>query len=150
MEATGYLEKADDLALGYLDKYSIEPVSNLDVTTLFASGGLYSNIEDLYRWSQSLYGDQLLSQASRDQMFTPYANTREDVGSDSYGYACFLNKHNGRAVIYHGGSIAGFGSTFAYYPEEQVTMILLNNIDVAIVKVEVLGGMVSDKIFGED
>jgi len=150
MESTGYLEYANNLALGYLDRYTTEPVSNLDVTTLFASGGLYSNVEDLYRWSQALYGDQLLSQASRDQMFTPYAVTGDGEAYASYGYACFIHEHKGHPVIWHGGSIAGFSTTMIHHPAEQVTIILLSNIDVAIVKVEYLASLVSDKIFEDD
>jgi len=37
-----------------------------------------------------------------------------------------------------------------HHPAEQVTIILLSNIDVAIVKVEYLASLVSDKIFEDD
>jgi CubicO group peptidase (beta-lactamase class C family) len=150
MKATGYLEKTDNLALGFFDRYTTDPVSDWDVTNLFSSGGLYSTAEDIFLWSQALYGEQLLSPASIHQMFTPHELTRDGEGYDAYGYACFLNEYHGRKIIYHGGSIDGFTSLLAHHPEEQVTIILLSNLDVSIVKVEYLGSTITDKLFGEE
>ena len=150
MEATGYFENADDLALGYADRYTKEPVPAADVSNLFASGGLYSNVQDLYQWNQALNSEQLLPRAIIDQMFTPYADTGDSEEYDAYGYAWFLNEHKGHAVVYHGGSIDGFTSILAHHPDEEVTIILLSNTDREIVNMAYLGGTISDKIFGEE
>ena len=83
-------------------------------------------------------------------MFTPYGATTEGVGYDAYGYACFLNEYHWGKIIYHSGSIDGFTSILAHHPEDQVTIILLSNMDVQTVKVEYLASMVADKILGED
>ena len=39
--------------------------------TLFASGGIYSTAEDLYKWDKALYGNQLLSKVSKEILFSP-------------------------------------------------------------------------------
>ena len=150
MEATGYLDTPDRLAFGYLDRYTTDPVFGLDVTTLFSSGGLYATAEDIYLWSQALYGDRLLSPASREQMFTSHADTGEGEAYASYGYACFLHEYKGHPIIWHAGSIDGFASTLAHHPDEQVSIIILNNIDANITNVEYLASMVSDKILAEE
>ena len=37
-------------------------------------------VEDMYLWDQGLYGDTILSKASRDKMFTPFLVTTAMVG----------------------------------------------------------------------
>src|SRR5260370_7489447 len=38
----------------------------------YAAGAVYSTVEDLYRWDQALYGTAVLSEASKEKMFTPF------------------------------------------------------------------------------
>jgi CubicO group peptidase (beta-lactamase class C family) len=141
MESTGYFENADDLALGYLDRYTTEPVPTADVSALFASGGLYSTVEDLFQWNQAIFSERLLPRAIMDQMFTPHAVTGDGgEGYAAYGYAWFLLEHKGHAVVWHSGSIDGFTSILAHHPDEQVTIILLSNTDREIVHVAYWSG----------
>ena len=146
MEATGYIENTDGVVSGYLDRYTTEPVPIIDVSNLFASGGLYSTVEDLYRWDQSLYTEQLLPQALIDQMFAPHATTR-DSDEVKYGYAWLLLEDNGHAVKMHMGSIEGFTSLIARYPEMETTIILLSNQHNK--DVGYLGSTIARKVFGE-
>ena len=57
----------------------------VDMSQPHAAGGLYSTVEDLYRWDQALYTEQLVPQAARDAMFTAHHTfpAPEDGG---YGY----------------------------------------------------------------
>ena len=50
----------------------------LDMTQPYAAGSLYSTVEDLYKWDQALYTEKVLSEASKQRMFTP--------GLSDYGY----------------------------------------------------------------
>ena len=38
------------------------------------AGGMYSTVDDLYKWDQALYQDKILSSKSRELMFTSYHN----------------------------------------------------------------------------
>ena len=49
-----------------------------DPSILYAAGGLYSTVEDLFRWDQALYGDQLISKPLRDEMFASFAPVPPD------------------------------------------------------------------------
>lgn len=42
-----------------------------DMSIPFSAGALYSTVEDLYRWDQALYGEQLLPARLRDLLFKP-------------------------------------------------------------------------------
>jgi CubicO group peptidase (beta-lactamase class C family) len=63
MKNTGYDHNDGSLATGYTGFYDHwEKAEYIDMTIPYAAGGLYSTIEDLYRWDQVLYTEQLMSQ----------------------------------------------------------------------------------------
>ena len=91
------------------------------MTVPFAAGGLYSTTDDLWLWEQGLFGGKVLRPASLQKMTTPF---KDD-------YACGLMVHtvNGRKVIEHGGGIEGFNTELAYYPEDNLTVVVLSNLN---------------------
>lgn len=44
------------------------------------------------------------------------------------GYGFFVDSLNGRTYVRHSGGLLGFTSDFFYYPKDDVTVILLNNV----------------------
>lgn len=111
-------------AAGY-DKSSTGYVNTpyLDMSIPYASGSLYSTVEDLYRWDQALYTAQLLNDSSKDKMFTPFREhygygwniTKEAVGQDSL------------LVMAHAGGINGFLDIIVRIPSRKQLIVLLNN-----------------------
>ncbi len=95
----------------------------IDSSTLDAAGGLYSTVEDLYRWDQALYTEQLLPTILRDEMFTPDLN--------GYGYGWRISNHNGQRTVSHTGMINGFSNYIVRYPDEHLTIIMLSNLQSA-------------------
>jgi CubicO group peptidase (beta-lactamase class C family) len=93
----------------------------LDMTIPFAAGALYSTVEDLYLWDQSLYTEKLVKQKTLDAVFTPFKS--------NYGYGFAIEKRFGLRNITHGGAINGFTSFISRFPDERATIIVLNNID---------------------
>lgn len=109
------------MASGYVysDDLTNAPFSH--VSLLFAAAGLYSTTIDLLRWEQSLFGGKVLAPASLELMCTPNKNN----------YACGLWVHAsaGHKVIEHGGGIAGFNSLLSYYPDNDLTIAVLANVN---------------------
>jgi CubicO group peptidase (beta-lactamase class C family) len=97
----------------------------MDMTIPFAAGALYSTTEDLLRWDQALYTDTLVSQESREEMFTP------DKGG--YGYGWTIGRRFDRQAIAHGGGIYGFATELVRFPADRVTVIVLSNVEGASV-----------------
>lgn len=91
----------------------------LDMTQPYAAGSLYSTVDDLHRWDQALYGEKVLSTASKEKMFTP--------GLSNYGYGWVIRKANGVATIEHGGGINGFNTLLTRNPDSRRLIVLLNN-----------------------
>jgi CubicO group peptidase (beta-lactamase class C family) len=122
MSDSGFASDGDgEWAQGY-QSFSA-PAPALDPSTLYSAGGLFSTVEDLYRWDQALYTDQLLPMSLRDIMFKPSAQ--------EYGYGWKISRPGGRLQIGHAGLMDGFASYMARYPDDRVTIIVLSNMDSA-------------------
>lgn len=95
----------------------------IDMSIPYSAGGLYSTVEDLYRWDQALYTEKLLTRKSLAMMFTPFKG--------NYGYGWYIAEQDGHRFISHSGWLDGFAASFGRYPEDRVTVIILSNLDSA-------------------
>jgi CubicO group peptidase (beta-lactamase class C family) len=87
----------------------------------FSAGSLYSTTEDLFKWERGLFGGKVLSASSLQKMTTPF--------KDDYAFGLGVHTTSGHKVIDHGGGIEGFNTHLAYYPEDQLTVIVLANLN---------------------
>ena len=99
----------------------------LDMSNAYATAGMYSTVEDLYRWDQALYSNQLLSQESLETMYIP--NYAADGSGGEYGYGWQIGEFQGHRKVEHVGGINGFHTYLGRYLDDQVTIILLSNIE---------------------
>ncbi len=97
--------------------------SYMDMSVPYAAGSLYSTIGDLLIWDQALYTEQLVSQKSLDEIFTP--------SKWNYGYGWGIGKKFDHRSISHGGGIYGFATDISRYPDDRVTVVVLSNIQAA-------------------
>ncbi len=125
MDNTGYDLSAPLLprrAHGYAwGPQGLENASYADMSTPFSAGAMYSTTHDLLTWENALFGGKVLSAASLKKMTAPY--------KAGYGYGLFIYAEDGRAAIEHGGNINGFNSDMAHYPDDDVNIIVLDNIE---------------------
>jgi D-alanyl-D-alanine carboxypeptidase len=87
----------------------------------YGTGALRSTADDLLAWDQALYAAKPLRQASIDAMFTDYGH--------GYGFGSFVEMRHGHRLWDHGGNLTGFCSAFERYPDDAVTVIVLNNVE---------------------
>jgi CubicO group peptidase (beta-lactamase class C family) len=90
-----------------------------DMSIPIGGGNLYSTVEDLFLWDQALYTDKILTAPSRKKMFRAVKG--------GYGYGWRIQTHLERRRISHGGSINGFTSFYARYPEDKALVVVLSN-----------------------
>lgn len=98
----------------------------------FSAGVLLSTVRDLSRFGASLHTDQLLTGASRQQMWTPHLSQAQNELKNYFamGYGWFLVEPPGkRPFIGHNGGMVGFASSLTHFVEEKVTAVALYNID---------------------
>jgi CubicO group peptidase (beta-lactamase class C family) len=99
----------------------------LDMSNAYATAGMYSTVEDLFLWDQALYSNQLLNQSSLESMYTP--NYAADGSGGEYGYGWQIGEFQGHRKVEHVGGINGFHTYLGRYLDDQVTIILLSNIE---------------------
>jgi len=89
--------------------------------------GIYSNVEDLFRFDQALYDEFLLKQESIEESIqfegrdasNPYQN---------YGLGWRLTQlSTGKKIVFHTGQWNGFSSLILRVPEDRHTIIFLGN-----------------------
>jgi CubicO group peptidase (beta-lactamase class C family) len=85
----------------------------------FSAGVLFSTIEDLYKWDRALYGNSILSETSKQKMFTP--------GKSNYGYGIIIDSFENHKRIWHNGGIPGFTSNISRFVNDDVCTIVLSN-----------------------
>ena len=97
----------------------------LSMTQPHAAGSLLSTVDDLARWDAALYGDELLSEASRRRMFT--AAKLNSGEATTYGYGFAVGDLRGVPAVFHGGGIFGFTTYGIRVPDERVYVAVLSN-----------------------
>lgn len=87
---------------------------------LFGNGGMLSTVGDLYKWSQALKGETILSAAAKQKLFTPNLN--------NYAYGWRVeNTPFGKRISHGGASDNGFISNFQIFPEKDTVIVIATN-----------------------
>ncbi|WP_293071948.1 MULTISPECIES: serine hydrolase [unclassified Moorena] len=157
MENTGYeypLAVIDGLANGY--QFTDDGYLKAEYINMFVpqgAGGLYSTLEDLARWNQFLFdhgvGDETIL---RDKAIATMTSPLVPMNPDEtphlfYGYGLVINKQPKHQRIGHGGRINGFVTNLEYYPDQDVSVAVLSNVQTA--NIEQISQDLAAIVFGE-
>jgi CubicO group peptidase (beta-lactamase class C family) len=115
-------------ARGYVWRNSVYENAD-ELIALRPSGAFLSTVSDLARWDAALYDDRVLTQSSRNQMWTPMR--LNDGNPTQYGFGWQLDALDGHRGIHHGGSLPGFRAQMSRFPDDDLTVIVLTNGDSA-------------------
>lgn len=96
----------------------------LDAT--YGDKNIYSTPQDLLKWDQALYTNQVLEQSWLDSAFKAYSFEKPGIHNYGLGWRLQLLP-NGKKVIYHFGKWHGNNAAFARLPDEKATVIILGN-----------------------
>jgi D-alanyl-D-alanine carboxypeptidase len=107
---------------------TLDDLSSLPRTAMYSvtwtSGGIFSTADELAKWAHALYGGDILSQASRDQMLAFHPNPPDN----GYGLGTERAILLGRELWGHGGgNPVGYTSQVIYSPQDKVTIAVLMN-----------------------
>jgi CubicO group peptidase (beta-lactamase class C family) len=123
MHHSGYGPPADTshLAKGYMMYYrnfkKTAPAVHPSIS--YATGAMYSTVEDLYKWHMALQKGKFLSKQSRAAMYT------KDKGP--YGYGWFIDSLYGKQRFVHDGKIPGYKNILIRFPQDDVCVVALSN-----------------------
>ncbi len=96
-----------------------------DLTDVFSAGAIVSTVGDLAKWNAALDSERLLTEASKEAMWTPIR--LNDGSTHDYGFGWFLNPLNGWQNIGHSGSTSGFSASLQRFPKAGLAVIVLTN-----------------------
>jgi D-alanyl-D-alanine carboxypeptidase len=120
-------ERRAGMAVGYRPgAEGFIPAASNQIGGPFADGDLCSSVRDLLRWTNALSEGRVVSAESWSRMTS---RARLDDGREiHYGYGFDLLHLEGVGeVVEHGGGVPGFRSHLAYYPEQDVAIVVLTN-----------------------
>jgi len=120
-------EVIPSVATGYEYQLLKDPgVAKLtDPSMCLGSGDIYSTVGDLYLWDQALYSERLLSDSSKQPMFTPYA--------EGYGYGWQIRAFplgtgkDSIPAIFHDGAGPGHEGIIIRIPQDERLVVILSN-----------------------
>ena len=123
MKDSGYDTESPNIrhrAIGY-ERGTLADAEYINMSQPFSAGGLYSTTEDLLRWERGLFRGVVLTPNSLKKMTTTY---RSD-----YAFGLWVRERNEHRVIEHGGGINGFRTWLAYYPDDDLTIVVLGYVE---------------------
>lgn len=127
MNSSGYDHPATILeyrASGYSKDIDFKNAVHFEMDTPHAAGALYSTVEDLFKWDNSLYATKLVSSTTIDSIFKQHIMLDSEWG---YGYGWYVGKLFNRNTSFHMGSISGFRSQINRYPKDSILVVSLSN-----------------------
>jgi D-alanyl-D-alanine carboxypeptidase len=99
---------------------AIHPGAPIDMNFPAGGGGLHSTLDDLSRWLRAIDARELLAAESWDAMLAE--------GPGNYGLGVMVGAVAGEPIVHHGGSINGFESWVALFPERDLAVVVLSNL----------------------
>lgn len=113
-------------AMGYREENGAFVFKDQSLTSaVLGDGGIYSSIEDLFKWDQALYSERLVKRETLQQAFSK--GVLNDGQTIDYGFGWRLGDYRGHARMQHTGSTSGFRNVIQRYPEDKFAVIILTN-----------------------
>jgi uncharacterized lipoprotein YddW (UPF0748 family)/CubicO group peptidase (beta-lactamase class C family) len=113
-------------AFGYtVSNKKVELSDQSQTSAVLGDGGVYSSLDDMYKWDQVLYTNKLLGKGLLDNAFT-----KQQLNNGSlidYGFGWHLENYRDMEIKYHSGSTRGFRNIFYRIPEKQFSIVVLTN-----------------------
>jgi len=93
---------------------------------VFGDKGVYSSVEDLFRWDLALNNGLLLLPETLELAYTPH--NKELSNEENYGYGWRISiTESGEKMVYHGGWWRGYTSLMVRFPEKKTFVVILCN-----------------------
>jgi CubicO group peptidase (beta-lactamase class C family) len=128
-------QKVPRLALAYEKRNGQwRDITYTPENAIYGEDGIYSTINDLYKWDQALYTERLVGRSTLEMAFTPgHTNDGKEIVTDvfthrsSYGFGWFISSLHGEKVVEHSGGWSGYATHILRVPSRRVTAIVLTN-----------------------
>lgn len=95
--------------------------------TVLGDKGIYSTVEDLYKWDQALYTQKLVTNETLEEAFTGELIKKKK--GEYYGFGWRIRElERGDKVVYHAGLWHGYTTYLLRNPKDHSALIVLSNL----------------------
>ncbi len=101
----------------------------LNMDLAFSAGAMASSVLDIYGFHRALREGKIITPESYAIMTSPAWLNGGDF--TAYGMGFHVDDWGGHRVLRHGGLVFGFKTCYYYYPEQDLTVIILMNTEEA-------------------
>jgi CubicO group peptidase (beta-lactamase class C family) len=137
-EMTSTIPNASDsrrqqILAGLAKPYQMDDAGNVVLSEfaqdLNAGAGMISTVLDLAKFDVALDRNLIVSEASKEAMFTPaVSNSGQSL---PYGMGWFVQEHEGKRLIWHYGQQTAYSALILKVPQQELTLLILANSDGA-------------------
>ncbi len=100
-----YDESKPEVANRAKGHHHISGYNDYEILTSGA-GGMYSVIDDLYKWDQALYTEKLVKKETLEEAFTPVKLNSGEISN--YGYGWGIQETDNGKIVSHSGGMNGY------------------------------------------
>ncbi len=112
------------IATGHTGNRQKRTSDHLD--TVLGDKGVYSTVEDLYKWDQALYTQKLVKRETLQEAFT--GSRPELKKEEDYGFGWRIKAlESGDTAVYHAGLWHGYTTYLLRNPKDHSAIIILSN-----------------------
>ncbi|AWO00767.1 penicillin-binding protein [Chitinophaga alhagiae] len=137
------MQQDKDFAYGYTVKKDsvIEKMDFHDLSIIGPAGSINSSANEIAAWlitwinegkykGKDVLAPSYIEAAAAPQMVIPGAalpKKHSDIHLLSYGLGWFVSSYRGHYEVEHGGNIDGFSASVAFYPSDELGIVVLSN-----------------------
>ena len=113
-------------AYGYSQGDNIYSLDDQSLTSaVLGDGGIYTSLNNMFHWDQSLYTDTLVPIEILNEAFT--SGELSNGEKTGYGFGWRIDTYLYRDRAHHTGSTRGFRNVFMRFPDQQISILILTN-----------------------
>jgi len=104
---------------------------NMTQLDMIGDGGIYTTIEDFFKWDQNFYNNKL-GNGTQDLIDMVLTRGKLNDGEEiSYAFGLNVGTDRGLKRISHSGSFAGFRTTYTQYPDQGFSVVIFTNNSIS-------------------
>nr|WP_321228463.1 serine hydrolase [uncultured Psychroserpens sp.] len=158
------MKSASNASYGYEVKDDIiKKMDYYDIAGMSPAGSINSSVNDMSKWlmtwindgkykGEEIIPESYINEAMSSQMVVG-ANIPDDKFPDihfaNYGYGWFLQSYKGHYRVEHGGNIDGFSANVAFFPSDNIGIVVLANQNGSSVPT-LVRNTIADRMIGEE
>ncbi|HEX4963256.1 MAG TPA: serine hydrolase [Thermoanaerobaculia bacterium] len=136
-------QKAADFALPYREDDDTEKVNKIpfrNIDLIGPAGSINSSANDMTKWLKihlsggKLAGKQIIGAATLEDLHAPHMvigapAERPEITPASYALGWVVQGYRGHTRVEHGGNIDGFSALVTLFPQDDLGIVILTNLD---------------------